>query len=417
MSPVPARTALGLAAAAVVATTLLLALVTAEAGLETRWKDQRHYLASAWNLAHGHGLVLPELDVDTSTVVERPLASFPPLLPAVLALVMAAGVSPEAAPTVVSLLAWPWLLAGIGLLARRLGATPAAAALATAVAALTWPYWNVHVEIQSEVLFLPLLVWVVLLLHDLPWRRQGFAPRFAAALALLALLLLTRYTGMFVFLPVVGWWLVARARQRRWGRLGGEMALFAVATVPFLLWLVRNAALTGGPFGPVLLSETLGVGPRRVLASVLTHATWLVLPAVRPGPLWRQWGLAAALPVLALAVWGAWAAWGGRRGPHPHRPAGEPRPAPTAPGTRTARARWLPASPLLPFLAFYVGFLVLAPLFMRMQGMIERYMAVVLCLAQPGLAALVSRRSGAGGTAFLAAFAATNLLLLAGVAA
>jgi hypothetical protein len=387
--------------AVIVGSTLFLALLLAPSGLETRWKDQRHYLASAWSLAHGGGLRMPELDPMSWRVEQRPLASFPPLLPLALATALAAGVPEDAAPTAVSLFAWPFLLAGIGLLALRLGASPSAAAAVLTLAAVTWPFLHVFTRLQSESLFLPLLAWTVVAFHRLPWAERRAALHFGAALLLLALLLLSRYTGMFVFLPIVGWWVVTRAGQRRWRQLAVELAGFAIAALPLLLWLLRNQRSTGGLFGPTLLSETLDRGAAHVLASFLTHATWLPLPALRPGPLWRHtpgWALVYGL-VLASGVALLWHA---RRGGYPGRHAAS-----------TVR-RWSPETPIVPILVFYLGFLLFAPLFMRMQGMIERYMAVVLCLALPWIAAFVSRRAGGVGVAWLVIFTASNLLLVAG---
>jgi hypothetical protein len=206
---------------------------------------------------------------------------------------------------------------------------------------------------------------------------------------------------MFVFLPIVAWWVVTRAGQRRWRRLAVELAAFALAALPFLLWLLRNQRSTGGLFGPTLLSETLDRGAAHVLGSFLTHATWLPLPALRPGPLWRHtpgWALVYALVVAG----GVALVWHARRGGHAGRH-----------DASTVRSRW-PETPIVPILVFYLGFLLLAPLLMRMQGMTERYMAVVLCLGLPWIAAFVSRRAGGLGVAWLVLFTASNLLLVAG---
>jgi hypothetical protein len=350
-------------------------------GLETSFKDARHYLASAARWASTGRLELLELRLQPVAVVSEPLSSFPPVTSWALGSLVAAGASIEHAPTLLALAAWPLLLAAIAWLTHRLCRDPVLAALAVGIAAVTWPYLNVYTEVSSEILFLPLVVLATAIFTGLPEREGSVRGPLLLGAAATTLVLLSRYTGMFFYAALLTWWVWHRIRRDRIRRLVPELAILAVPGSIFLVWIARNAALTGHLFGPTLMAETLGVGYDHVVETFLTQSTWLVLPAVRPGAVWRAYGVAGALGVAAITAVGAALLL----------------------GTLRRRPR-LPSSPLVPFLVLYVGFLAVAPAFMRMQGMTERYMAVVLALAQPFLIARLVRAPKRWARGFLAAF-------------
>ncbi len=381
-----------LAPAVIVLSTWFLYALIWEQGLDFSWKDPSHYLNAAFNLSQGRGLVVsqPENALYDGSIVDRQLVTFPPLTSLAYAALMVVGVPPDRAPTVLALIMWPVFLAGIGLLARRLGATAGLATVCIALSAVTWPYLSSFVIAQSEVLFLPMLVFSMVLLIDLPERDRGLSSRLWLSALLFSLILLSRYIAMVMFGAVLLWWICWRLSQRRALRLAGELAVFLLAAAPLAIWILTRE-IPGHPFSGLygVYLHTPRFSTVDVLRRMAAHLTWWVLPAVRPGAVWRSFGVAAMLPVLALLAGGIVLGW--RR-----------------------RPRWrpgllLPRTPIPFLIAAYFGvFLVL-----RSTAMNWRYMAAALCIGVPLLVGAVGRVAPRGGHLLFGGQLALNVGLLA----
>ncbi len=274
--------------------------------------DSHLYVGSAINLLRTGDLAHFTYEVESGFHAE-PLTHYPPLMPLCYALLMVLGVAPSVAPIVMSLLGWPVLLAGVGVLAYRLSRSRALAVLAVVPLAFSYDLLSVFRYSKSEVIFLPLLVWAMASLVDLPRRRGGAEALkgWAVASALLASLMLTRYPGGFVWLAAGAWWAGWRLWQGRLLERSAlkEGALLAAAVVPLGLWLARNVWLTESAVG----AKTMGGSAHSFVDGARAVALWTfqsIWPTVRSPHLFDMLGLALgallyALP-LAVVAYGAW---------------------------------------------------------------------------------------------------------------
>jgi hypothetical protein len=211
--------------------------------------DAVTYLQTAVNFFLGRGLTMPVYHPATDIITSAPTTHYPPLLPFIYGLEMFVGIPSSQAPVIVSLVGWVALLSGMGVLTYRLSKSPLVAALVVALAAFYPDFWLIFSHTLSEVVFLPLLVWLHVILVDLPTRPTGKLPRLAGAAVVLALLILTRHVGVVVLAGVLlwwGWWHLAH-RQVRW--LVGGGAILASAVLPYALWVVANAGQTSSVAG------------------------------------------------------------------------------------------------------------------------------------------------------------------------
>ncbi len=246
--------------------------------------DGRRYMGAAISLLRQGVMVLYPYTPETG-VVEIPLTHYPPLTTLSYYVLMRLGVGVHDAPAVVSLICWPLFLTGTGALTYRLSRSGAVAVLAVALACITYHHLRVFTTVRSEVIFLPLLVWAMASLVDLPRRRGGAEALkgWAVASALLASLMLTRYPGGFVWLAAGAWWAGWRLWQGRLLERSAlkEGALLAAAVVPLGLWLARNVWLTGSPLSRHLSESKYGFVDG--VEALVLQSSQLVWPAVR-GP-------------------------------------------------------------------------------------------------------------------------------------
>jgi hypothetical protein len=262
--------------------------------------DSVHYLSAAENLRRGLGYATSV--VPWNGPFPRPIALWPPLYPAVLAVVTAA----------IGATAGPWglnaLLMGVSTW-RIARAAPLLGALAFAIAPAVI---SVHGYAWSEPLFLLLAILALegqerLLAEPAP-KRLAFAVLFTA------LACLTRYVG--VALVISGALALVLA-----GRRLLALIYAALAVAPLGLWLLRNRLVTGTLMGdrtgsgrglPELIREAAGtLGGWLVPVGSLATVALLVLLAVgvvlalrsdfEPRDLpWIAFG--AVYPVLLLAL-------------------------------------------------------------------------------------------------------------------
>lgn len=217
--------------------------------------DSTIYLRTAMNTAAGAGVGMIHYAPLSDSLVFQPTTHYPPLLSLIYAAVLVTGMIPPAlVPSLVSLVAWVLFLAGIGTLTYRLGGAPLAAALAVVLAALTPNFWFVFLHAFSEVVFLPLLVWLLVLLVDLPTRQRHRFLWLAGAAGVLALLLLTRYVGVLVLAAVLLWWAWWHPPWRQFGQFSLGGALLSLSALPLVVWSAGNAAAVDAPLSTHLIA-------------------------------------------------------------------------------------------------------------------------------------------------------------------
>lgn len=231
--------------------------------------DSDAYLDVAANLRAGRGLVQSVVDFWRPGVPD-PLGMWPPLYPALVALVAACGVPLELAARLVAGAGFVAFAAAFHALAARalgrgLGALVALFAIALPGVAL------LGAQAWSESTYLALVTAALALLAG----SAGGAPigrgRAVAAGLALALAALDRHGGMAVALAAVV--AAARTPTLRGARLGFALAALALPAA----WLARNLFVFGRPFGPALPAAHFGVAQQ---ASVMARALrWELLPA------------------------------------------------------------------------------------------------------------------------------------------
>lgn len=234
---------LALSVVIIVASVVAYALRVGDKGV-VMMPDSAQYLEAALSL-HEAGTLSHTVYTPEAGFVEAPMTHYPPLTSSFYALLLALGVALPDVHYMTALIMLSLLLMGMGLLAYRFSGSTSIAAYTVALASISFTYLLFFQIVLSEVIFLPLLVFLMVLLVDLPARTSGVMPRLAGATVLLALLMLTRYSGVFVYGAVGLWWIGHRIRQRAPGLLLKELPVLALAGLPLLFWFIRNARLAG----------------------------------------------------------------------------------------------------------------------------------------------------------------------------
>jgi hypothetical protein len=323
-----------------------------------------------------------------------------PLLAFAFALLQWVGVPFALTPPVLALVCWVALLSGISFLAYRLSSSPLVVAASLIVASLTHAYLRIYESALSEMLFLPLLAWIVALLVGLPRQAHSPLPTLARVTVLLALLLLTRYVGIVLFAAIVGWWAWWRILQRRWQHLSRELLILSLALVPFALWIGRNTLVSSAPISHQLeQSENTFVDG---LTGVAFQSAHVLLPALRTPQeftvfsnlgIWETiiaFGpfllVFPVLGVLGIKLW-------------QDRPADQSLLTP-------------PDTPILPIIAAYLGLYVFVQPFFSFLPLDERDVTTLLCVLQPWLLTVTARLFGSYALPVLASYVGGNLLLV-----
>jgi hypothetical protein len=241
--------------------------------------DSDAYLDVAANFRAGRGLVQTVVDFWRPGMPD-PLGLWPPLYPVLVAIVAAFGVPLEPAALGVSGASFVLFAAAFHRLAARLLARPLAAAV-TALALTTLGVAACSAHAWSEATYLALLAGGILagsrLAEPAPGagaREEGGSAsrgRAFVAGALFGAAALTRYAGVPLALTATA--LVAAGPRTR--RLAPAFALGALG--PPALWIARDLALFGRPFGPALPASA--AGPLERAAELARALRWEVLPA------------------------------------------------------------------------------------------------------------------------------------------
>lgn len=195
------------------------------------------YVSAARSLAAGEGFVQHD---------GRAYIEYPPLYPVALAAFGWAGVDPQDGARWFNALC-------LGLIvffaSRWLQQTLASSVLATLgglALLVSVPLLDMSISAFPETLFMLLVLLAV-------WSAARYAERgrgldLAAATAWCALACLTRYMGITVLFAAVVVVLFRRSERAK-ERVGAALLLAALSLLPTLLWLVRNAAITGSAAG------------------------------------------------------------------------------------------------------------------------------------------------------------------------
>jgi hypothetical protein len=375
--------------------------------------DSANYLSGAYNLAHGNGFSLKMYKPSSDTLVFQPITHYPPMTSLVYAFFLVLGVPLIFTPSWTVVCCWLLFLAGLGVLTYRLSESWWGGAMVVIIASVTHSFMHVFQLTMSEPVFLPLLVWSVALLVDLPHRQLLPRVRVAAVVVLLALMLLTRYASVVLFGAIVLWWAWVRFRQQQVRRLLWEVPLWLLAAVPLAGWLVRNR----------LVSETV-VGLHKSgstdtfwdgASAVINQVPQLVVPALGPIPKTPTLNvLSGETPMQANLASGEMVSGGifimlqvatlgivfllGRQIWKVHKRCGQP--------------LALPSSPVLPMVAAFLALYIVVQPFASFWPMDARDSVTILCLLQPLLVAVVIRVLRQRALPVLAIYAAINLLLV-----
>ncbi|MEO8433359.1 MAG: glycosyltransferase family 39 protein [Pyrinomonadaceae bacterium] len=233
--------------------------------------DSTVYLEAARNLVDGHGLMaLAKGEV-------RPLTHYPPLYPSLLALLSATHVSGETAAR--------WLQAAlfganvwiVGLAIARYARESFWLPIIGALLTLTAPdLASVHTFALTEPLFILLTVSCLVTLARFLETERWWYLIVAALLAALAVL--TRYVGGAVISTgVIALLLAGKPDWRK--RFTSAIAFGAIASIPMLVWMLRNARLSGAATDRQLDFHLPGL--KQVVLVFSTFSSWLLLGKVR----------------------------------------------------------------------------------------------------------------------------------------
>ncbi|UCG41953.1 MAG: hypothetical protein JSU73_08675, partial [candidate division WOR-3 bacterium] len=248
--------------------------------------DSAYYLSAAENLLSGSGL---------TTFEGRPLTTWPPLFPVLIAGLGSVGVSPAEAARVINAAAAGLAVLVFGLLADRLLRRPELRLLAL-VGIISVPLLSVALMAWTEAVFVLLCLLFVLLFAR--WLDTGKTLVLAAAASCTALPALQRWAGLALIPAGILLVLTAAGPVSRLRRAGLALLFAVIGLGPPAAWMVRNLAVAGTLAGrrpftsgslPAALRE-LGtvVGEYLLPDFLLTDWSWLpVLAVVALFVFWR----------------------------------------------------------------------------------------------------------------------------------
>jgi hypothetical protein len=337
--------------------------------------DSIRYLNGGINLVYGHGVSLRTYDIGADEIIYERITHHAPLLSVGYALLIWLGIPFAHVPTVFALLNWVLLLSGMGVFTYRFCQQPLAAAMVVITASVTFSFLTIYTIAFSEVLFLPLLIWSMVVLLDLHQRERGVLLWLGGAAVLLALMTLTRLVGGVLLAAVLLWWAWGRLYQGQLKRLIWEMPVLGLAGLPLGVLILINSTQTeeavGWHFEESNHTFLDGVKSLVLHLSQVLIPAWPSLQAVLDGNMWG-WYLEAGpvrwfvllSPWLVFALLG-YVLWRFR----PQRP----------------HLLALPRSPILFCLAAYLALYTIVQPFMKFTPIDNRDITTVLCLMLPWL--------------------------------
>lgn len=251
--------------------------------------DSFYYYTGAENLAAGRGF-----GRIAGSGLFVPTTHFPPGYSAAMAALQVIGIDKLDSGNLVNPLSLAGLIIVLGFALRKESGSNVPAYAGCAILVVSPVMLESYVWAMSEPLYLLLsfagLYWLVLYLGS---RRPEL---LLASAALVGLAWITRYVGV----ALVGTALALLVVQRvPWCKRLISVGIFtAISCVPILLWLARNATLTGNPANRSLLWHPIGYPQLKALA--LHWLEWFI-----PADLVRgKWQALAMIVVIAVLVGG-----------------------------------------------------------------------------------------------------------------
>lgn len=255
--------------------------------------DSAHYIGAARELAAGHGLVVP-----WGEPAPRPLLRWPPLYPAVLAAVDAAGPDPVVSVRWLHALLYGLTVFVFGRLILTATRSIWLGFLCAALLAAGGNLLRVHMMAWSEPLFLCLAALATAAL--VRWCHMGGTVLFVSAASLFGLAALTRFAGVGLALGAGLGLLTGWGDSRR--RIGSMAAFGLISAAPLTMWMAWQLAA-----GEMPAARPATWSPRfaAIVAEASTALARLLLPDSLPGPRINLLLLAAVAAGMLLVMVGA----------------------------------------------------------------------------------------------------------------
>ncbi len=335
--------------------------------------DSFIYLRTGLHLAWGDGLGIYRYYADTDSVRFVFTSHYPPLTSLTYSILAQLGnLSPSMLPVIVSLIGWVTMLAGIGVFTYQQSKSPLLAVLTIILPATSFNLWFIFLHAMSEPIFLPLLIWLMVLTYNLPQREQGRGWRFIGVVLVLMLMMLTRYVGVIVLAAVMLWWVWHwwYTPNRKLSRLLGESTILAASALPLATFIIYAKLQT--------IEQTVG---KHFTESeyTFTDGAWemllqsgsIFLPNFQVATItewigWYGWIVYGVLGLLLLGLLWYLARTG------------------KIPSWRTPHT-----TPALLFILGYVALYTIVQPFLNFYPMDWRYIAAVLCLTIPLIAGAI----------------------------
>jgi hypothetical protein len=233
-----------IAALAIVVSTTLLYLITWDYGVKLT-TDSLRYIHKGVNFSQDNGLFLERYFIKEDRLILDPMTRHPPLLSIGYALLLGIGIPLPVVPQFFSLIFWGVLLVGVWVLTYKLSHSYLVASFTVIIISIAEPFLLIYTNAMSEVLFLPLLVWSLVPLIDFHNQETNRLLRFSIASFLLALLLLTRYSGIVLFAAIGLWWMWGRIYRQQLPFLFQEFRILVLASIPVLWWKFHAPTFSG----------------------------------------------------------------------------------------------------------------------------------------------------------------------------
>ncbi len=349
--------------------------------------DSFIYLRTGMHLTWGDGLGIPHYYPDTDSRQFVPTTHYPPLTSLTYSiLVFLFHLPPDMLPVIVSLVGWIALLAGIGVFTYQLGKSPLIAAMTIILPATSYGIWFAFLHAMSEPIFLPLLVWLMVLTYNLPQRQQGQRIHLVGVSLVLMLLMLTRYSGVVALAAVMLWWAWHwwYTPNRKLSRLIGDSAILAASALPLVGFIgyhkLQATAALGGHVSQSTTTFWDGIW------AFVIHSGQILLPNSTLVIVHMGWyGWLVYLPLLIVFGWLVW--YVARKTPS-----------------------WLKPhpTPALLFLVGYVSLYTIVQPFFSFEPINWRDMTSILCLTIPLMYGAIGYLPGRWSYMLLVAYIGLN---------
>jgi len=251
--------------------------------------DALAYISAAEGLRAGRGFTL---------FSGEPYIGWPPLYPALIAMLASVGMSAEAAARLLNAVLFGIVVSVSVLWSRKLGLSRGAAAWVGTAVTVGVPLFDLWRLAHSELLFIALVLAFAWLFSV--WRRSGELGTLMLASAAAGLACLTRYAGVAAIMT--GCLLLVLDHRKRVAR---GIALAAAFAIPAVLmnvpWAIRNAQVMGAPTGANQSPSPFAVST--LIAMTCDVVGRWVAPSRAPLALQRGVGAALLLLLIATFVW------------------------------------------------------------------------------------------------------------------